>query len=226
MLTLTRRIGERIVLGNDIEIIVLSARSRRVRLGVSAPRELPVHRGELVDTITEENRLAVDERRLADETEEGIVIELEEGLFGMRDHHRFRLYDAPGEGPLRILVSVDDATVQLFVADATEMCADYPIDEARRAVGFGQDEEVAVALVVRIHADGSGGSVNLAAPIVIGVRSRTGAQVILDRADLGVAHPLSPEEPEQEPDASGKLPGAPGGDDPSPHRGGEEQAAE
>lgn len=192
MLTLTRRIGERIVLGQDIEIIVLSARNRRVRLGISAPRDLPVHRGELVDTITEENRRALEQQGVDTESEDGIIIELADGLFGMREHRRFRLYDAPGEGPLRILVSAEDSTVQLFVADANELCSDYPVDEARRAAGIASGEEVAVALVVRIHADGSGGSVNLAAPIVIGVTSRQGAQVILDRDDLGVAHPLQP----------------------------------
>lgn len=47
MLVLTRKVGERICIGNDIHVTVLYVHKGRVRLGVSAPREVPVHREEL-----------------------------------------------------------------------------------------------------------------------------------------------------------------------------------
>jgi len=155
--------------------VVLSTRGGRVRVGVSAPRSVPVHRGELVDTISEANRSALGTEGNTQERN-APILEIPEGLFGMREHRSFQLFDAPGDGPLRFLVSVTDPTVQLYVADALELCPTYPLADARRAAG--------------VHADGSGGCVNLAAPLVIGLSSRRGAQVILDRPGLQVAAPL------------------------------------
>ena len=47
MLVLTRKIGERIIIGSDIEVVVLKAAGNRVRIGINAPTEVPVLRAEL-----------------------------------------------------------------------------------------------------------------------------------------------------------------------------------
>lgn len=54
MLILTRRIGETVVIGNDVDITVLGVRGNQVRLGVTAPREVSVHREEIYDRICTE----------------------------------------------------------------------------------------------------------------------------------------------------------------------------
>jgi len=51
MLVLSRNPGERINIGNDIIIEVLELRGQRVRIGITAPDLVPVHRGEVYDTI-------------------------------------------------------------------------------------------------------------------------------------------------------------------------------
>lgn len=51
MLILTRRVGETLMIGDDITVTVLSVKGNQVRVGVSAPRELPVHREEVYDRI-------------------------------------------------------------------------------------------------------------------------------------------------------------------------------
>lgn len=58
MLVLTRRIGERLRIGPDIELVVLDVRGRDVRLGVTAPAEIPIHREEIYLKIQENNRAA------------------------------------------------------------------------------------------------------------------------------------------------------------------------
>lgn len=58
MLQLTRRVGERIVIGDDIEVIVKEVSRTEVRLGISAPRSTPILRGEIVERIAEANRSA------------------------------------------------------------------------------------------------------------------------------------------------------------------------
>jgi carbon storage regulator len=54
MLILTRRAGETLVIGDGIEITVLGTKGNQVRLGVKAPRDVPVHRAEIYERIQQE----------------------------------------------------------------------------------------------------------------------------------------------------------------------------
>ena len=47
MLILTRRIGETIIIGNDIKIVILETQGNQVRIGIHAPRSIEVHREEI-----------------------------------------------------------------------------------------------------------------------------------------------------------------------------------
>lgn len=51
MLVLSRKRGERIVIDDQIEITVIDIRGDKVRLGVEAPKDIPVHRREVYDEI-------------------------------------------------------------------------------------------------------------------------------------------------------------------------------
>jgi carbon storage regulator len=59
MLALSRRINESIMLGKDIEITILEIKGDQVKIGVVAPRSVPVYRKEIFLQIEEENRKAV-----------------------------------------------------------------------------------------------------------------------------------------------------------------------
>ena len=59
MLALSRKQGESIVIGNNIEITVLEAKRDQVKIGISAPKSVPVYRKEIYAQIQEENREAV-----------------------------------------------------------------------------------------------------------------------------------------------------------------------
>lgn len=58
MLVLTRKTGESIVIGSDIRISVLEIQGRQIRLGIDAPIDVSVHRGEVYERIREENERA------------------------------------------------------------------------------------------------------------------------------------------------------------------------
>lgn len=58
MLILTRKIGESLIIGDQIRITVLEVRGRQVRLGVQAPGDVVVLREELVQRLAEENLAA------------------------------------------------------------------------------------------------------------------------------------------------------------------------
>ena len=55
MLVLSRKKNESIVINNDITIVVVEIRGDKVRLGVEAPKEVPVHRREVFDAIHRAN---------------------------------------------------------------------------------------------------------------------------------------------------------------------------
>ena len=59
MLALSRKQGESIVIGNNIEITVLESKGDLVKIGFSAPKSVPVYRKEIYAQIQEENREAV-----------------------------------------------------------------------------------------------------------------------------------------------------------------------
>lgn len=59
MLALSRKAGESIVIGNDIEITILEIKGEQVKIGVSAPKSVPVYRKELYLQIQEANKEAV-----------------------------------------------------------------------------------------------------------------------------------------------------------------------
>ena len=58
MLVLSRKKNESIVINNDITIVVVEIRGDKVRLGVEAPKEVPVHRREVYDAIKRNEQLS------------------------------------------------------------------------------------------------------------------------------------------------------------------------
>lgn len=55
MLILTRRVGESVMIGEDISVTVLGVKGNQVRLGVDAPHDVPVHREEIYQRIQRED---------------------------------------------------------------------------------------------------------------------------------------------------------------------------
>jgi carbon storage regulator len=54
MLILTRRVGETLMIGNDVTVTVLGVKGNQVRIGVNAPKDVAVHREEIFERIKRE----------------------------------------------------------------------------------------------------------------------------------------------------------------------------
>lgn len=74
MLVLSRKKNESIVINDDITIVVVEIRGDKVRLGVEAPKEVPVHRNEVYEAI-----------RRSQQQESGAAGSLEEGAAGSNE---------------------------------------------------------------------------------------------------------------------------------------------
>lgn len=56
MLILTRRIGETLKIGDNVDVTILSVRGNQIRIGINAPRDVAVHREEIYTRIKEEEK--------------------------------------------------------------------------------------------------------------------------------------------------------------------------
>jgi carbon storage regulator len=62
MLILTRRLGERVIIGDEITVTVLGIRNGQVRIGVTAPKSVAVHREEVYERIRSQNGLRTNQQ--------------------------------------------------------------------------------------------------------------------------------------------------------------------
>lgn len=56
MLALTRKIGEKIIIGDNIELTIFDIKGDSVRLSIDAPKDIKIYRGEIYDLIVAENK--------------------------------------------------------------------------------------------------------------------------------------------------------------------------
>lgn len=61
MLALARKINQSIMIGNDVEVTLLEIKGDQIKIGINAPKDVPIYRKEIFDQIQQENRNAGQE---------------------------------------------------------------------------------------------------------------------------------------------------------------------
>jgi flagellar assembly factor FliW len=132
---------------------------------------------------------------------EEAVIDFPNGMIGFPNDHRFVLLErTSGDGSLSALGYLQSAVTPALcfpVIDATAIGGDYPKPDPSvlaTSVGLGQDD-LAVLVVVAVPGKGKPMRANLLAPLVVDVKQRRGAQVVLDHRNYAAATHLDERPP-------------------------------
>ena len=75
MLILTRRVGETLMIGEDVNVTVLGVKGNQVRIGVNAPKEVAVHREEIYQRIQKEKLQKLESGESTDSSSDGTAAE-------------------------------------------------------------------------------------------------------------------------------------------------------
>lgn len=175
------------MIGDGITITVQEITGHQVRIGIDAPKQLRVQRAELVEKVTMENQRAGSQAQQP-RGQQIKTITFADGLIGLGDYKHFGLFQAAQASDVHILQSLDEPSLSFFVIDPCLAFPEYPVDMIKSSANL-EDEEVAIAATVTVP-EGGTPTVNLLAPIVMGLETFQGRQVIIDRDNLDVHHPI------------------------------------
>ena len=121
-------------------------------------------------------------------------IELVGPMAGFPEHRRYVLVDVDGTGALQALRSLDDPSLRFLVMPPAYVFPDYApeIDDSWvQQLGLESGADAQVLVVITPGATPRDATANLLAPVVVNVRTRVAAQIVL-REDLPLRAPLSP----------------------------------
>jgi len=66
MLILTRRVGEVMIIGDDVSVVILGVKGNKARLGITAPKDITIHREEIYKRILKERQISEEVSKLTE----------------------------------------------------------------------------------------------------------------------------------------------------------------
>ncbi len=127
------------------------------------------------------------------EIDDAKIISFHKGIPGLEDKKKFTLIRHEQTKPINWLQAVDDAYICLPVVEPFGLVPDYVFDISDDDIAdlcLKERSDLHVVSVVVIPEDITKMTVNLAAPILINIRENLGKQIIIDRKDYQIRHPI------------------------------------
>lgn len=115
------------------------------------------------------------------------------GIIGFPEAKNFVILEHGENTPIRWLQAVERPELALVIIDPLPLVPDYPLERIRKEsadLELDEQEEIAIAAVVTVPPSPQTPTVNLLAPIVMGVESRKGKQIVLHDSSFNTRHPL------------------------------------
>ena len=121
------------------------------------------------------------------------LIEFPQGIIGFPNAKRFVILEHGEKTPLRWIQACEVPELALIIIDPLPLVPDYPVERIlaeTEDLGLQKEEDVAVVAVVTVPPQPRTPTVNLLAPLAMGVTSRRGKQVVLHDSPFHTRHPL------------------------------------
>ena len=212
MLVLTRRVGEKIAIGDEISVKIINIKGKHVKLGIDAPRDCVIHREEIYDKIKEENKAATKlnkadvkdisssedmrtpKKQKVTQFPEEIsvsqenIIAIRDGIIGFPQLKRYVVMDLEDEQnvTMKWLQSVDNPKIGLLITDPKIYFPDYQVEvikEELEEINLEDGDLDAAIVILTFNKEDQYLSANLRAPIILNVTKKLGKQLILTESD-------------------------------------------
>lgn len=121
------------------------------------------------------------------------IITFKKGLPGFEDLKKYILFSVEENELFSILQSLEDETIGLVVVSPFNVIKEYELalgEELLKTLKIESESDVLVINTVTLNSKIENITVNLKAPIIINIKTGLGEQIILDRDEYGIKHPL------------------------------------
>ena len=123
------------------------------------------------------------------------VFSFEKGIYGFEDINEFTIVPASdsSKSPLHIMTSSQDESIRFILIPPIYADTSYEIDiedEDAQSLGIEKPEDAVIFSIVSVARDRKTMTANLKSPIVLSLRTKKGQQIILEKSDYDIRHPL------------------------------------
>ncbi|MEG0132543.1 MAG: flagellar assembly protein FliW [Clostridium sp.] len=121
------------------------------------------------------------------------IITFNRGIPGFEDLKEFKLTNVEADSPFKLLKSTDNESVGFVTVMPFDFKVDYEIELPEgviKELKIDSEEDVLILNTVTLHSNVKKITTNLKAPIIINLKNNQGYQMILDRENYSIKHPL------------------------------------
>ncbi|SHE57725.1 flagellar assembly protein FliW [Clostridium fallax] len=121
------------------------------------------------------------------------IIEFKKGILGFKDLKKFILLDLDNNPSFKLLHSIEDDEVGFIVISSFDFFKEYEFNLKKDTIEnlkVKSSEEILILSTITLNSDVEKITTNLRAPIIINIISKLGEQIILDKEEYKVKHPL------------------------------------